>query len=346
MGSGTRRLLLVGAAAMALLLAACTSGSTERTAGKTASTPESDAAEATDDNGGLPDTTLPDDACGLMSQDDMADLATGTPAQARPVDPSGKVSFGGAVNMFGKEIGCTWSLENPAAAVSLTVGEAPGHNKSETKQLADTVYEKLEERYGPKTNESNEQLDVKGVGDRAFVTVDRSGGSEEIGAANQGSATVLITVSPASGKAPEDVARTAAAVLAQVAPAASENAATTTTTKPVSLSPDERSAKGSLTISGSSQDWLDTVWEWKPGQAIDRCNELTLSNAEGDFGFFRVDDGGKVTFGSGRIPDYLTGTGGKISGVSTQKVTISFDGEAANGQVTAHLKGKFEIRCP
>ena len=150
----------------------------------------------------------------------------------------------------------------------------------------------------------------------------------------------------AAGSAPFWGALRAAAVLAQVAPAASENAATTTTTKPVSLSPDERSAKGSLTISGSSQDWLDTVWEWKPGQAIDRCNELTLSNAEGDFGFFRVDDGGKVTFGSGRIPDYLTGTGGKISGVSTQKVTISFDGEAANGQVTAHLKGKFEIRCP
>lgn len=345
MGFERRRQLLVCAVTLALLLSACASGNVGRSAGRTA-TPAGDATAPADDNGGLPETTLPDDACALMAQEDMADLATGTISQTRPLDPSGKVSFDGAVNMLGKEIRCSWSLENPAAALTLTVGEVPGHNKSETKQLADKVYDSLKERYGPGTNSANQQSKVEGVGDRAFATVDATGGTGEIVVANEGPVTVVLDVSPAPGKSPEEVARAAAGILDQVAAEANKNAGTTTTTKPGSVSPNERSATGSLTISGSSQDWLNTTWQWKPGQAIDSCNELTLSNAEGDFGFFRVEDGGKVTFGSGRLPDYLTATGGRISGVGTDRVTISFDGEADNGQVTAHLKGKFEVHCP
>jgi len=307
------------------------------------------AADTSDDNGGLPDTTLPDDACGLLKPADLAILVPGTTSQTVPAEPRGAVHMESDIQMLGKEISCVWNLLDPQADVKLTVAEVPGHNLSETKDLADKVYRKLVEHFGPQGSPYvTQQSDVSGVGDRAVV-LDGTYGASPYRAiiANQGDITVLIEAHPANASTTQAAAAVAATILSKVGPAASRNASTTTTHPTASTSATEPSVTGTLTVSGAPQAWLNTTWSWQPPNAVDGCSSVTLNNDEGDYGFVEVDQTGKVTFGSGRLPDALTGQAGKLSGAGTDHPTFDIDGTVSGPDGTqATVKGKLEIHCP
>lgn len=136
------------------------------------------------------------------------------------------------------------------------------------------------------------------------------------------------------------------------------NPADTATTSAGAVPLGDPSAEGSLEITGATNaDWMNSTWRWKSGDAINTCSDLvvsiTLTTEAGDYGFLEVstvdDPDGDITFGSGRLSDPLTGSGGKVTGelVGTQykNVTVSVDDDVSGGDVTAHVKGKFSLEC-
>lgn len=305
--------------------------------------------DSSDDNGGLPDTTLPDNACGLLEPADLAILVPGTLNQTVPVDPSGSVRMESDIHMLGKEIGCIWNLLDPQAQVRVTIAEVPGHNLSETKDLADKVFTKMTEHFGPQgTPYVTAQSDVDSVGDRAVVFDGTYGTSPyRVVIANQGDITVLIEAHPVTAATPPAGAAVAATILSGVGPAAARNASTTTTRPTMSTSATEPSVTGTLTVSGAPQAWLNTTWMWEPPNAVEGCTSVTLNNDEGDYGYVKVDQSGKVTFGAGRLPNVLTGQAGRLSGAGTEDVTLDVDGTISGPDGTqATVKGKLEIHCP